>query len=327
MNTRTLILVASVVILLTALSAVALPLLVYTVSLAAFGLPHVLTELRYVDARFHRRVGRGLWLVLGFLVMAVVGVRILAIQGGVSRDSGMAIELLLVIALAVTTLPVLMRSGPLRAGVGFLLVVLLGLGVAMAPAFALVTLAFLHNLTPIGFLAEALRGAARRKAMIFCGVAFLAVPAFIMTGLPYEWLASRGWVSPEATLLPAGGLDLHMHVFVPAILRDSAVAFHLFCAAVYLQCMHYAVVIHVLPRLLSRDEQKPAPTALPWSRGRAFGMVVATVGAVFFVGFCLSFGDARTVYGLFAAVHAWIEVPVLLLALAIPQARLVPAAA
>ena len=38
---------------------------------------------------------------------------------------------------------------------------------------------------------------------------------------------------------------------------------------------------------------------------------------VSFAAFFLAFSDARAVYGLFALVHAWIEIPILLLALAI----------
>jgi hypothetical protein len=44
---------------------------------------------------------------------------------------------------------------------------------------------------------------------------------------------------------------------------------------------------------------------------------LAVVAALSFGAFFLAFSDARAVYGLFALVHAWIEIPILLLALAI----------
>src|SRR5208337_4826620 len=49
---------------------IAAPLAVYTVTLAAFGLPHVLNELRYVDRRFGLRVSRTLlWRILPLLLV------------------------------------------------------------------------------------------------------------------------------------------------------------------------------------------------------------------------------------------------------------------
>ena len=49
-------------------------------------------------------------------------------------------------------------------------------------------------------------------------------------------------------------------------------------------------------------------------RERFFPRLLAGIGAFTLVGFALSFGDARRAYGVFAAVHAWIEIPLLLLA-------------
>ena len=43
---------------------------------------------------------------------------------------------------------------------------------------------------------------------------------------------------------------------------------------------------------------------------------VVLLSAVAFVGYAVDFKVARSWYGLAAAVHAWVEVPVLLLALA-----------
>jgi hypothetical protein len=47
---------------------------------------------------------------------------------------------------------------------------------------------------------------------------------------------------------------------------------------------------------------------------RSLGLVPVFLLA-FFLGFAQSFTETRSVYGIFAAVHAWIEVPILLLAL------------
>ena len=91
----------------------------------------------------------------------------------------------------------------------------------------------------------------------------------------------------------------------------------LFSAVVFAQCMHYAAVIHVLPRL--------GVTAEGVSRSWAIGL--GLMGALTLMAFAGDFFMSRKIYGLFAAVHAWIEVPILLAALfgataptAIPEA-------
>jgi len=296
-----------------ALGATAAPLLVYTLSLAAFGLPHVLAELRYVDVRFRARLTRpllgGLMVLLGVLVVA----RIAGLAGW-DGEGRAPIELLVLAGLAVITLPRLARQGIGPAALGVLVVFLAGLGCLTAPVVALVVLAVLHNLTPVGFLAERLRGAARRKALAACAIGFGLIPIMLVSGWPRLLLAQVGWVSPDASLLPAGTLSDNLGAFVPAPWLEAAFARDLFVAAVYLQVMHYAVVIHVLPRLL--DDPDTAETTVAWPRSAIFPRLLAAVGVFTLVGFALSFGDARRAYGVFAAVHAWIEIPLLLLAVA-----------
>src|SRR5688500_15427124 len=60
-----------------ALAAGTFPLLVYSTSLAAFGLAHVAAELWYVDHRFGRRVRLELVMGAAALLTAVVAVRVL----------------------------------------------------------------------------------------------------------------------------------------------------------------------------------------------------------------------------------------------------------
>ena len=297
----------------TALAATAAPLLVYSLSLAAFGLPHVLVELRYVDARFHRRLGTGRLLVaLLSLLLAVAALRLAGIAGAELPVSSMAVELWIVIALAATVLP-LLRGTALVLGVAT--IAALAIGVTTAPLTTLVLLACLHNLTPVGFIAEATRGRARRLSMVVCGLVFAVVPALILTGAPGAIAAHLDLLHIDLSLLDIGTWRDHAGVFVPPLVDDDATAVRWFSAVAYLQCMHYAAVIHVLPRLLDRGHGEPA-TLLAWPRERIFALVVAGLGFLFLLGFAAAFVQTRAIYGVFAAIHAWIELPVLLLAAA-----------
>jgi len=80
--------------------------------------------------------------------------------------------------------------------------------------------------------------------------------------------------------------------------------------------MHYVAVIVLLPQLLkAKNGGHASRTLVPWP---GWGMFAAGVGAIALVGFGLyavSYNDARAAYGVAAAIHAWIELPVLLLAL------------
>jgi hypothetical protein len=79
--------------------------------------------------------------------------------------------------------------------------------------------------------------------------------------------------------------------------------------------MHYAVVLHVLPRLSGGGET--AGARLPWPR-RGFVAGTAAAGALMAAAFAGDFVGARALYAVAAALHAWLEIPVLLLACAVP---------
>lgn len=291
-------------LLLAALCA-ALPLAVYATTLAALGLPHVLAELRYVARRFAGRWPRRAVAATLAILAAIIALRAAALADALPAAITRPAELTLVAALAALTLPALWRRGPARALLGALLIAAVALGAATAPITTAVILAGLHNLTPIGFIAEATTGRARRRALGLAALAFIALPLLIASGLPYAALRALAAIAPEWSPLPAGPLAAQLGVYLPAAVHDAPWALHAFSAFVFLQCAHYAAVIHALPRLAGDP---------PRARWR-LGALLAAAGALTLLAFARDFTGSRALYGLIAAAHAWIEVPVLLAAL------------
>lgn len=295
-----------------ALGAVAWPLATYTLTLAAFGLVHVLAELRFVALRFGPRLASDLRRALVGLVVLVALERLLRRLDVLPSFPADVIELLLGVALVVVVVPTLARAGRAHVALGVAVGSALAVGIAIAPVHALVVLAVLHNLTPVGFLADAARGPERPRALAIAAIVFGVVPLAIASGLPFLALHSLGLAAPEAALLPAGPLASHLRAYLPIELLDAPWAMHAFAACVFLQCAHYLAVIDVLPRTL------PAPRNP--SRSRIVVLVVGMLALATFVAFVVDFADTRSGYGVIAAVHAWIEIPLLLLATALPRA-------
>lgn len=284
-----------------ALAAVSWPLWTYALSLALFGLPHVLVELRYVDERFAARLPRRFAAFLVGGLGTIVLLRMLAL-GGIGTSVGRAtLELLCgaVLVAAAAWLAARVRALPGAVGAAVLLC-----GALLDPAATLVGLAILHNLTPVAFLAERLRGRARRWALFAAAVAFGVVPAMLL-GLDLPAVTTGG---PFDT----GSLEAHLPAFVPLPLLDDPCADRLFAVAAYLQCLHYAVVLHVLPALGGGAEANGR--SLSWPGVLRFRVVIAAATAVLFTGFLWHFAGARSVYSVFAALHSWLELPLLALA-------------
>jgi hypothetical protein len=298
-----------------AVAAVAWPLITYTVTLATFGLVHVLAELRYVDRRFSPRVGDRLAAALVAVVAALAGLALLGNLGVVSVVTGRGVELWFGLALVAVIVPTLWRRRP--SVVPWAGVAAIGLLVALAtsPAHGLLMVAVLHNLTPLAFVADATTGAARRRALGRGFVVFGVVPLAIASGLGWALLSPLGLTAPEATVGFAGPLEQHMRAYLPPSMLGTTAALHAFSACAFLQCAHYLYVIDVLPRTLPTG----ARGRLPWPDGSRW-LVVVAVGTL--VGFAmLGFVPARSWYGIAASLHAWIELPLLLLALAVAPRR------
>lgn len=294
----------------TAVLAALWPLATYGLSLALFGLAHVLTELRYLDGRFGPRLGQRLRCSLGGLLLGVALLRLGRIAGWVGAW-GTPVELGLVVLLLLCAAPALAQASLGRQLVGVGATLGIAIGLQVDPFACILLLAILHNWTPVGFAAEATTGAARRRALALSAVVFGLVPLGLALGLGPA-MEALGWRHADAApLLRLGPLEGHLGAFLPEFWRQERWAEAVFGAVAYAQCMHYAAVLHVLPRLQDGGEGWLA--RLP---AGGFRWGVAALSALFFAGFWWDFTEFRPVYGVFAAVHAWVEWPLLLMALA-----------
>lgn len=297
-------------------ASVAAPLLTYGTTLAVFGGAHVVTELRYVDGRFGPRLGSRLRAGLVGLLAVVVLLRLGKALQWWSGTLPLRIELVVILLLGLLVLPWVLRAGPMRAALGLGALGLLGVGLVVSPAATILSLAVLHNWTPLGFLAEALPAENRHRRLGGALLVFFGLPALVASGLPALALQSLGASWPELRIFDSGPLARNLGVYLPSDWHEASWALDLFRAAVFAQCLHYIWVIGVLPGLAP-----PSTGQRPWLRladldGRRFALAVVGLSLIGLVGWGDDFHGSRAWYGLVAAVHAWIEVPLLLLALA-----------
>jgi multisubunit Na+/H+ antiporter MnhC subunit len=161
-----------------------------------------------------------------------------------------------------------------------------------------------------------------------CAALFALIPVLLAAGLPQQALGALGIARHDGGFGTTGPLDEHLLVFVPSPWIHTELGPRLFQAAAFLQLLHYGVVIGVLPRLLGARGGAGDQPVLPWPRARVLTLVVTALAVAAAVAFVADFRGTRAHYGLLAAVHAWIELPVLLLALIPwPSGACVPAVA
>lgn len=288
------------------LLSVILPLFTYSLSLASFGLLHVISEVNYVGLRFGNRLKQNLVFILLSLLFLIVVIRIALLSRLISVPVGHRFEIAIVFLLALAAL-ITVKNQPWPRFIGFIITALLLGGLLLSPAYTLLILAILHNWTPVGFIFEATTGIERINAMILCFIIFLAVPVLIATGIPYAFLHQFHLVSLETTVLPTGPLAQNLSAYLPAIFHSQTFAVHAFSAIVFAQCMHYFTVIYLLPTfLVKKDKKSPV----------IYGIIVCLC-FLLFLGFLMDFKMARSIYGIAAAVHAWLEIPILMIGFAL----------
>lgn len=295
------------------------PLLSMTAAFACCGAAHVVVELRYIALRFRDRLSLRAWWLLGGVLLAIVVVRSAVAVSVLSSSTAAAVELLLATLALAIGVSQARASGARFVGV----VIMLGIAaVALtSPLHTLLVLSVLHNLTPIGFVVERALPAHKLRTLLVASAAMCGVPLFVASGAPLA--VGAAYVDVVTAWPSSPALYDAYAVWLTPSLFDAPNALALFSAAVSAQLLHYGAVLWWLPREARRSGEGVAASATGVRR-IALGVVVIGVVALA-IGFAVDFNSARVVYGLFAAVHAWIELPVLFVALSAATATSDPA--
>jgi hypothetical protein len=282
-----------------AASAIALPFTTYALTLATFGIAHVAIELRYINSRFHRQFGDRIEIKLVRLVLAIASLRIGSIAGIIPSQIAYLLELGCGLGLITIASYRLWTIDRLRGSIGLGLGCLLGMGISYDPIATSTIFAIFHNLTPVGFILER-QGVKMRHVPIICGAIFGLMPLAIL------WYKSFPIVR-----LPLERDTSYLSAFIAPAWQQFSIAQPLFAAVVFLQCMHYATVIG----LFSQWTPTLTETRSTWLSAKYFYLLLAGISLGFFMAFQHSFVLTRAYYGIIASIHAWIEIPLLLLLL------------
>ncbi len=290
--------------------AVSMPLGLAVYGFMLLGVAHNLAELRYVFGRYVfggqglGRLERGALLLIVLPLLAVIGAR--AANGTwLSPEAARQLEVGLVYG---TLLGVLMFGRGQRALRGAL-AVLVGLGLWASLSWLkwhFLVLSHLHNLMPVVFLLLHSREG-RGRALLGALVWAVAVPAAILGGVFDSWLPTTGF----GHLGPLDQPDRMANTWLWQGVSPTE-ALRVVATFSFLQGMHYAIWIGILPRISAAPELSAAPRwarALysPWA---VTGALALTVGMIPF--YLDDYLGAFSAYAALASFHALVEFPLLL---------------
>lgn len=281
-----------------------LPLPLYVVSLALFGLPHVIWEMGFLRSRYASRWPLRWWLALWAVLLAQAGIRGTVWWGTYPAASSQIVDLLslLMLGMIVALAP---RGTGWRARIAGLLLAgaLLWLLEQGDVLTALLLLAILHNFTPLAMAWDMVRDGradradpeSRRLAWTISGL--FALP-LLMACSPWS-----GAIAPSRMAAYGPLLDGQWPLAWEGTHRQA-----LLSAVVLAQCLHYYCVIVLLPRAERRRTARAVISP-------AMRLGALTAVAMMLAYYAHDYGAARKLYAVAAGIHAWLEWPVLLMAL------------
>lgn len=284
-----------------------LPLFTYSTALAVFGFAHVVFEMRYLQRRFQSTISRGFLIYSGILLVLIALLRILLISDSIESFLGLKLELGLVASLCLPGFFIakdIWTKNPSKNKLAMIvfsiiIYVAFALGIVFSPTLILLGFALFHNFTPLVFITEACPRGQRIPLLSATLFVFIILPLLMVLGPPaipqFEW-----------SILPTGPLMNHLSVYIPAALHQQPWAERAFSAFVFAQCMHYGATIYLYPRfqLFHNGDRL-------WTNKYSL-IIVLVLCCLTTLPFFQNFYNARSFYGIFAALHAWIEIPLIL---------------
>ncbi len=274
-----------------------LPLPLYLVSLALFGLPHIVMELGFLRSRYAARWPTRWWVALWTVLLLQALARGAAWLGKYPAELTRIVDVLALLILALVVFFAPMRVGWMARLAGLALaggvLWLLERGDLVS---ALLLLAIAHNFTPLAMAWDMARDYPSARALAWGITGMLTLPLLV---------AFSGWdggMMPAALAGQAWTLDGQLPSDIGKTQRQAFVS-----AIVLAQCLHYYCVIVLLPRAEVRRVGAAVVSPLTV-------YVLVGTALMLFAYYLHDFSGARQLYGVAAGMHAGLEWPVLLMA-------------
>jgi hypothetical protein len=278
-------------------AALILPLPLYLIALAMFGLPHVIWEMAFIRSRYTGRWPLSWWLAMWAVLLMQAGIRTAVWLGSYPASSSQIVDLLALLLLALVVV-----LGPKGAGgyVRLAGIILAGIVLWLLEQGdileALLVLAIAHNFTPLALAWDMAREhpPARPVALAISGLFLLPL-----------LVAASGWVSaipPTVAVSYIPLLDGQLPQEWGGAHRQAMLS-----AIVLSQCLHYYSVIYLLPGAEAQRVAKPILS-------RSVRIVTMLMVAMMLGYYVNDYTAARKLYAVVAGIHAWLEWPVLLMA-------------
>lgn len=279
------------------LLALWIPLPLYLLALALFGLPHVIWEMGFIRSRYAARWPQSWWYAVWAVLLIQAGVRTAVWLGSYPASSSLIVDLLTLALLLVIVLLTPFRTGWVaRAGVLFLASLLMWSLEFGDVLTVLLILALAHNFTPLAMSWDMARDDLKFRPLAWRISALFMLPVLVAVG---------GWTSaalPSSILIYAPLLDGQLPSTWGGAHREA-----LLSAIVLAQCLHYYCVIYLLP---GAEKIRVGKTVLT-PRIKNVALVVIVLMLTYYA---IDYIAARKLYAVAAGVHAWLEWPVILMA-------------
>lgn len=288
-------------------AAIAAPLQLYLVALIVFGLPHVLWEMNWIRHTYRHSLPTRWWMAIFSILLLQAAARLGTWANALPAEVTMVVDLITLTLLAFIAARIVHRHGGPRPWLAAIIAVAAGIGLiaavdASSVAGVLLLLAVVHNFTPLALVPSnqrLSRAPARHTLGLLFALPWLAMVVVLMgTSIQapsvVESTLNGTWMPGEAVWL-----QQHIPLGFQAALSELVLS----------QCLHYYCVLRLLPSTLKPDVSRQWQT---WA------LVASALLSLYFI---FDFASARRLYSVASGVHAWLELPLILLLLSgiVPQ--------